>query len=116
VDSLLASLREHGLLVCQIGAFGFNPLSTDRERQASEERILMEAIPHAAATGCPYIVIGGGNYHPSGFAAGDPRNFTDEALDELARGLEPVLELAERHGAKLSIEAYLKCAVNSPER
>ncbi len=116
VDAVLAPLRDQGLSVCQIGAFGFNPLSTDRERQSNQERILKDAIPLAAATGCPYVVICGGNYHPSGFASGDPRNFTDQALDELARGLEPVLELAERYGVKLSIEAYLKTAISTPER
>ena len=69
VDVTLAPLRERGLAVCQIGAFGYNPLSTDRERQAQQAEILAQAIPLAGATGCSYIVICGGNYHPSGFAA-----------------------------------------------
>jgi len=116
VDATLAPLRERGLEVCQIGAFGYNPLSTDREAQAKQTEILEKGIPLAAATGCPYIVFCGGNYHPSGFGAGDARNFTDEALDEMAAILAPMLELAEAHGAKLSIEAYLKTAIYSPGR
>ena len=36
VEATLAPLRERGLQVCQIGAFGYNPLSTDRERQAQQ--------------------------------------------------------------------------------
>lgn len=113
VDLTLAPLQDRGLQVCQIGAFGFNPLSTDTETQARNAAALEKAIPLAKDTGCPYIVINGGNYHPSGFGAGDVRNFTDAALDRVAEALKPLLESAEKHGAKLSIEAYLKTAVHS---
>ena len=116
VEATLAPLRERGLQVCQIGAFGFNVLSTDRAQQARQQAILEQAIALAAATGCPYIVICGGNYHPSGFGAGDARNFTNAALDEIAAGLAPLLALAEQHGVRLSIEPYLKTAISSAER
>jgi len=115
VDATLAPLRERGLQVCQIGAMMFNPLSTDLQAQAKQAAALQKAIPLAGDTGCPYIVINGGNYHPSGYGAGDARNFTEEALDKVADVLMPHLEAAERHGVKLSIEAYLKTAVCSPE-
>lgn len=116
VAATLAPLRAQDVRVCQIGAFGYNPLSEDREAQAHQTKVLRRAIPLAPETGCPYIVICGGNYHPSGFGAGDRRNFTDAALDEVARALEPLLALAEEHGVKLSIEPYLKTAIHSPER
>lgn len=112
----LEPLQARGLRVCQIGAFGYNPLSTDRAEQERQRRLLEQAIPLAAQTGCPYIVINGGNYHPSGFGAGHPRNFTDLALEQVAHALEPLLGLAEQHGAYLSIEPYLKTAIFSPER
>ena len=115
VAATLAPLKERGLAVCQIGAFMFNPLSTDLEAQAKQAATLAKAIPLARETGCSYIVINGGNYHPSGYGAGDARNFSDEALDKVADALKPFLEAAAKHGAKLSIEAYLKTAVNSPE-
>ena len=115
VSQTLAPLNERGLQVCQIGAFGFNPLSVDAEAQTKQTATLAQAIPLAADTGCPYIVINGGNYHPSGFGAADARNFSDESLRRVAEALKPLLESAEKHGAKLSIEAYLKTAVNSPE-
>jgi sugar phosphate isomerase/epimerase len=115
VDATLTPLKERGLEVCQIGAFMFNPLSTDLQAQAKQAATLTKAIPLARETGCPYIVINGGNYHPSGYGAGDARNFTDEALTEVADALKPYLEAAEKHGAKLSIEAYLKTAVHSAE-
>ena len=102
--------------MCQIGAFGYNPLSSDIEGQAQQTALLERAIPLAAQTGCPYIVICGGNHHPSGFGAGDPRNFTDQALDEVARALLPLLALAQEHGARLSIEPYLKTAIYSADR
>jgi sugar phosphate isomerase/epimerase len=105
-----------GLTVCQIGAFGFNPLSPDRDAQAEQQRLLEAAIPLAPSTGCPYIVICGGNYHPSGFGAHHPDNATDAALDRVAEVLAPLLKTAERHGVKLCIEAYLKTAISSPER
>ena len=115
VGATLTPLKERGLEVCQIGAFMFNPLSTDLEAQAKQAATLEKAIPLAKETGCPYIVINGGNYHPSGYGAGDARNFSNGALDKVADALRPYLEAAEKHGAKLSIEAYLKTAVHSPE-
>jgi sugar phosphate isomerase/epimerase len=116
IDATLAPLRERGLAVCQIGAFGYNPLSTNRKRQTEQAALLEQVIPIASETGCPYIVICGGNYHPSGFGAGDARNLTDEALDEVARAISPLLSLAEAHDVRLSIEPYLKTAIYSPER
>jgi sugar phosphate isomerase/epimerase len=115
VEATVKPLHERGLQVCQIGAFGYNPLSTDRERQVQQAALLEQVIPLALETGCPYVVINGGNYHPSGFGAGDARNFTDEALGEVADALTPMLDLAEQHGAKLSIEPIIKSAVYSPE-
>jgi len=115
VEATLAPLKARGLRVCQIGAFGFNPLSTDGEAQARQAETLAKAIPLAPDTGCPYIVINGGNYHPSGFGAADARNFTEESLRRVAEALKPQLDLAEKHGAKLAIEPYLKTAINSPE-
>lgn len=115
VDAVLKPLQDRGLSVCQIGAFGFNPLSTDSEAQARQAAILAKAIPLARETGCSYLVINGGNYHPSGFGGGDARNFTRQALERVADALKPLLDSAEKHGVKLSIEAYLKTAVNSPE-
>lgn len=116
VDATLAPLRDRGLAVCQIGAFGFNPLSVDRAAQARQREILEAAIPLAPQTGCRYIVICGGNYDPSGFGRADARNFTEAALDEAARELAPVVRLAEKHGVFITIEPYLKTAIGTPER
>ena len=116
VDATLAPLRERGLQVCQIGAFGYNPLSTDREAQVKQTAMLKQLIPLAPQIGCNYIVICGGNYHPSGFGAVDPRNYTEQALDIVASALAPLLDMAERNGVYLSIEPYLKTAICSPER
>ncbi len=116
LEETLAPIQSRGLAVCQIGAFGFNPLSTDQEAQANQRKILERAIRLARRTGCPYLVINGGNYHPSGFGAGDPRNFTDQALDQVAESLAPLLVLAARYGACLSIEPYLKTAIYSAGR
>jgi len=116
VETTIQPLQQKGLEVCQVGAFGFNPLSTDKAAQAKQREMLGKAIPLAPETGCPYIVICGGNYHPSGFGAHDLRNEHPEALDKIAEVLTPLLELAEQHGVYLSIEAYLKTAISSPER
>ena len=112
----LRPLQERGLAVCQIGAFGYNPLSTDRAGQAGQSQALKETIPLAGETGCATIVIGPGNYHPSGFGAVDPRNFLDSALDQMAEALAPMLDLAAQNGVILSFEPYLKGAINSPQR
>jgi sugar phosphate isomerase/epimerase len=116
IEATLAPLRARGLEVCQIGAFGYNPLSSDVERQAGQAALLGQTIPLAPETGCTYITICGGNRHPSGFGAGDAYNYTDAALDEVAEALSPLLALAEEHGVKLTIEPYLKTAVYSAER
>ncbi len=117
LQAVLAPIRERRLEVCQVGAFGFNPLSTDLARQAQQAALLEKIIPLAAEQiGCRYIVICGGNYHPSGFLHGDGRNFSEQALDQVARALEPLVGLAEKYGACLSIEPYIKTAICSPER
>lgn len=116
VEVILDDLNTNGLSVCQIGAFGFNPLHPDPEVLEHQGAILKETIGLAAKTGCPYIVICGGNYHASGFGADDPANHTEQALDRVAEVLRPYLLLAAEHGAVLSIEAYLKTAINSPKR
>ena len=113
VGATLKPLRARGLEVCQIGAFGFNALAPDAAAQARQAQTVADAIPLAADTGCPYIVINGGNYHASSFGGADERNFGDTALRQVADALQPLLELAERHGVKLAIEAYLKTAVHS---
>jgi sugar phosphate isomerase/epimerase len=118
VENALAPLRERGLRVCQIGAFGYNPLSPDREFQAAQSDALKKAIPLAAQTGCPYITIGPGNYNPAGwgFASTDPRNQSEAALDDLAAALEPMLKRATEHRVNLTFEPYLKGVINSPAR
>jgi sugar phosphate isomerase/epimerase len=116
VQATLAPLKAKGLGVCQIGAFGFNPLSSDTTAQEFQKGLLAKAIPLAADTGCPYIVINGGNYHPSGFWAGDARNHTSQALQRVSEELEPFVRMAEQYGARLSIEPYLKTAISSTER
>jgi len=115
-DAALAPIRERGLQVCQIGAFGFNPLSADALAAKEQTERLRRLIPLAPRTGCRYVVIGPGNYHPSGFAHFDPRNFTPEALDALADALKPLVSLAEAHGVCLAVEPYLKGVVHSPAR
>jgi len=115
VDEVMAPLRERGLQACQIGAFGFNPLSPDSASLEKQKETLARAIPLAQAVGCRYLVINGGNYHPSSFGGADPRNFTPEALDQVAAVLEPFVSLAEKHDVCLSIEPYLKTAICSPE-
>ncbi|NOZ20448.1 MAG: sugar phosphate isomerase/epimerase [Planctomycetes bacterium] len=109
-------IRDAGMSACQIGAFGFNPLSPNRAEQKKQEDMLAKAIPLAAATGCPYLVINSGNYDEAGFMRGHPDNFTDRALDEVAVALDPVLSLAEQHGAKIVIEPMVHCVVSVPER
>jgi sugar phosphate isomerase/epimerase len=115
VEKTLAPLKERGLEVCQIGAFGYNPLSTNEAEQARQTTMLKQIIPVANDTGCSYITICGGNYHPSGFGAADLRNFSKDALGKIAKKLEPLVKLAEKHEVKLTIEAYLKTAIDSPE-
>jgi sugar phosphate isomerase/epimerase len=116
VEATLAPLRERGLEVCQIGAFGYNPLLEDADRLAAQRALLSEAIDLAPETGCKYLVICGGNYHPSGFGGGDTRNFSDATLDRVATELKPLLSRAEAQDVYLSIEPYLKTAICSPER
>ncbi len=114
-EAIVADLEKDGLQVCQIGEFMFNPLVEDDADFAARKQTVEGAIPLAGATGCPYIVINGGNYNPNAFGGTDKRNFTGAALDRVAERLKPTLELAESHGVYLTIEAYLKGAVGTPE-
>jgi sugar phosphate isomerase/epimerase len=116
VAATLAPLRDRGLSVCQIGAFGFNPLSPDAKAREQQQQTLSAALPLAAETGCRYVVIGSGNYHPSAFGGTDARNFRPEAITALARELAPIVRLAEACGALICIELYLKAVISSPAR
>lgn len=116
VNATLSPLRERGLEVCQIGAFGYNPLSEDRNAVEAESAKLSKIIELAPETGCRYIVIGPGNYHPSGFGHYDRRNFAPEAVDALAEGIKPMVELAEKNKVCLCVEPYLKCVIHGAEQ
>jgi sugar phosphate isomerase/epimerase len=116
VDATLAPLKEQGLEVCQVGMFGFNPLSTDTTAARRQTELLRQVIPLVPRTGCRYIVIGPGNYHPSGFGHFDRRNFEPAAIRALAEALKPLVSPAEAHGVCLSVEPYLKGVIHSPER
>jgi len=109
-------IEEAGMEVCQIMAFSFNPLSPERAKQEKQRQMLEQAIAMAPETGCPILLINGGNYDPSGFRRGHGDNFTEAALDHAARELAPVARLAESHGARLAIEPFIQCVVHSPER
>ncbi len=115
VQATLQPIRERGLSVCQIGAFGFNPLSIDQEKQAAQRTMLERAVSLAPETGCTYIVICGGNFHPTGFLGVDIRNFTSDALTRVAEELRPLLRLAEQYNVQLSVEPYLKTIIHTPE-
>ncbi len=114
VDATLKPLRERGLVPCQIGCFMFNPLSDDGND--AEAQRLRDVIPLASDAGCRNIVIGPGNFHPSGFGEHDPRNDEPAALAALADALQPMLDLCEQHDARLCIEPYLKGVINGPDR
>jgi len=115
VQKVIQPLNELNLKVCQVGAFGYNPLHPDRSIRESEREIVMQCIPLLKEVDCRYIVICGGNYHPNGFGGVDRRNFTSAALDAVAAELQPLLRRAADDGVIISIEPYLKTAVNSAD-
>jgi sugar phosphate isomerase/epimerase len=112
VAKTLAPLQEKGLRVCQVGHFGYNPLIPSEQEKAN----LIKAMPLAKETGCPYIVITAGSYNPAVFQAVEPRNYTAQALDDIARDIAPLLKEAEKHGVYLTMEPILKAAIATPER
>lgn len=116
IEAVLAPLKKAGLDVCQIGAFGFNPLSDDHAAQQAALTMMQALIPLVKQAGCPYVVICGGNHHPSGFGGYDKRNDAPDALDKIAAVLDPIVTLAAKNAAKISIEPYLKTTINAPEK
>jgi sugar phosphate isomerase/epimerase len=112
VKAVLESLAAKNLIPCQVGAFGFNALNVSDTEKANLEATL----PLAVECGCPYVVINPASYHASVFTNVDLRSWTDDALDAMARALESPLKVAEKYGAKISIEAINKACIHSPER
>ncbi len=102
-------LEEKGLVPCQIGAFGLNPIRP----QASAVSLVEQAIEQTGPCGCTVVVVPGGSYHQSVFGGWDRRNFTDEAMDTATSTLAPLVARAADHGAILSIEPYIKSVVHS---
>jgi sugar phosphate isomerase/epimerase len=115
VEATLAPLRERGLEAAQIGAFGWNPLHPDPAVLATQTQIVTKAIELAPGTGCRVVVLSCGNHQASAFGAADRRNRSPEAIARYAAALRPLLERAEHAGVLLSIEAYIKGVVWSPE-
>lgn len=114
-DAAVAPLREKGLEVCQIGAIGYNPLGPDKDAAEKQKQLIQKAIPMATAAGCPLIAISCGSYAGSAYGGFHRDNFADKALDDMAEAIAPLLSLAEEHGAVISIEAYIKGVVNTPD-
>ena len=112
----LEALRAVQLEPCQIAAYNFNPLHPDAAERKVQEQLLAAAIPLVKSTGCPDLVINGGNRHPSGFAGSHRDNFTEGVLDEIATYLEPWISQCEAAGVNLTIEPHVQCAINTPER
>lgn len=108
-------LRDAGLEVHTIGAFGFNPLNPDTAEQEQQRKVLKKVIDLAADTGARDILINGGNYGKS-FALGHAQNDSDAALDKAAAELAPFLKQAEKRGVYLTIEPFIQCAISTPER
>jgi sugar phosphate isomerase/epimerase len=114
-EDAVEPLRKKGLEICQIGAVGYNPLGPDKEAAKAQRSLIEKAIPMAAAVGCPLIAISCGSYASSPYGGFSPDNFTDRAIDDMAKALDPLLSSADAHGAVISIEAYIKGVVNTPE-
>ena len=115
-ERALAPLQERQLTPCQVGAAGYNPLLDDGDRRAQEELLLALLDITPTLEGNPCIMISGGNFNPDHFGQTDPRNFQSETLQLLADRLKPLIEKATETGARISIEPYLKGAMDSPER
>lgn len=109
-------LTESGLAAAQIGVPMFNPLNDDAAALDTETRRLGRAIERCGEVHARHIMIGPGNHHSSGFAHWDPRNDSEESLDQYARALEPFRADAERREVNICVEPYLKGVINSPER
>ncbi len=115
VAAVVDPLHRAGLEVCQIGAFGYNPLHPDAAVLAAQTELVRTLITLAPDAGCGYIVINGGNLHPSGFGHGLRGNFSAESLSRVADAVRPLALLAEKRSVCISIEPYVKSAVCSPE-
>jgi sugar phosphate isomerase/epimerase len=115
VAEVVDPIRAEGLEVCQIGAFGYNPLHPDTAVLSAKTELVGTLIGLAPQTGCRYIVINGGNLHPSGFGHGFRENFSTASLKKVASALKPLAAKAERENVCLSVEPYIKSTVCSPE-
>jgi sugar phosphate isomerase/epimerase len=114
--ALRAELAAQGVEPCQVGAFGYNPLHPDLEYRQQQAELILSVLPELSALGCAYVVINGGNRHPSGFGHGDLYNFSKEGLHETAENLKPLCEAAAANGGYISIEPYIKSCASSAER
>ncbi|QDU70575.1 sugar phosphate isomerase/epimerase family protein [Mucisphaera calidilacus] len=116
VEAAMDPLRERGLEVCQVPAFGYNPLSPDRGALDRETDRLRRLIALTPATGCRYISIGPGSFASAAFGLFDERNRRDSAVEAMASALCPLVALAAAHDVVLTVEAYLKGVISSAER
>jgi len=109
-------LRERQLVPCQIGAFFFNPLSSDIAARRLAAAKIARLIPLAAEVNCPWIAFAGGSLHPDIFGGADPANLHEAALAAAVHELTPLAALAAQYGVRLTLEPHLRSILATPER
>lgn len=103
-----------GIACIGIGAY-VNPIAPDPDQRRAAIDLVSRSLEAAATLGVPAVATETGTLHPTGEWDDDPRNVTPEAWDFLHEALDELLPIAERHGAVLALEGYVKNVVRSLE-
>ena len=96
------AFREAGAMIPLVGAY-FNPVHSDREKEARCEAIFGDYLRICRAMGCGYVGSETGSFNDDKWTY-HPRNRTEEALNTVVETFSRLCDIAAENGAMVAME------------
>lgn len=115
LKKIVDTLEKHDLPI--VGLFGYyNPIDLDPQRRKKGEARLELLARHWKRFGSPIISLETGTYNKESEFADDPKNWTEEGYQAVKNVFQRWAELAEKTGAIIAPEIYVRNVINGVER
>jgi sugar phosphate isomerase/epimerase len=114
-DKITSCLDRNGIQV--VGLYGYyNVVAPNQETRKRGEQRMQFLIENWKRLGSNNISTETGSLNPQSEWNDSPENATEAAYQQCRASLEKFAKMAEKTGAVISIEAYWKNVISSPER
>ncbi len=108
------TLNTNGVEVAMLGAY-FNPIHSNMEVREKAVNKFKEHIKFSKSFGTDLIGTETGSYNDDEWTY-NPKNHTNEALDEVIEVFRPLVKEAEKYGVNVAIEPVFNHVVCNPEK